>query len=39
MEYQKLINLSENTPNQPTKFIRTKIWARETYNKSSEIKI
>ena len=38
MEYQKLINLSENTPNQPTKF-RTKIWARETYNKSSEIKI
>ena len=25
MEYQKIINLSENTPNQPTTF-RTKNW-------------
>ena len=25
MEYQKIINLSENAPNQPTKF-RTKKW-------------
>ena len=25
MEYQKIINLLENTPNQPTKF-RTKNW-------------
>ena len=25
MEYQKLINLLENTPNQPSKF-RTKNW-------------
>ena len=25
MEYQKMINFLENTPNQPTKF-RTKIW-------------
>ena len=26
MEYQKIINLLENTPSQPTKF-RTKNWA------------
>ena len=26
MEYQKIINLLDNTPNQPTKF-RTKNWA------------
>ena len=25
MEYQKIIELLDNTPNQPTKF-RTKIW-------------
>ena len=25
MEYQKIINLLDNTPNQPTKF-RTKNW-------------
>ena len=37
MEYQKIINLLVNTPNQPTKF-RTKNWveinddARGTYN-------
>ena len=37
MEYQKIINLLDNTPNQPTKF-RTKSWvkinddARGTYN-------
>ena len=43
MEYQKVINLLDNTPNQPFKF-RTKIWleinddARGTYNKNSQIK-
>ena len=43
MEYQKLINLLENTPKKPTKF-RTKNWveinddARGTYNKDSQIK-
>ena len=41
-EYQKIIKLLENTPNQPTKF-RTKNWveinddARETYNTNSQI--
>ena len=43
MEYQKIINLLDNTLNQPSKF-RTKIWveinddARETYNTNSQIK-
>ena len=43
MEYQQIINLLENTPNQPTKF-RTKYWveinddARRTYNTNSQIK-
>ena len=43
MEYQKIINLLENTPNQPTKF-RTKKWVeindetRGTYNTNSQIK-
>ena len=42
MEYQKLINLLENTPNQPSKF-RTKNWVeinddkRGTYNSNSQI--
>ena len=27
MEYQKIINLSENTPNQPSKF-RIKSWIK-----------
>ena len=40
MEYRKIINLLDNTPNQPTKF-RTKNWVyinddvRGTYNKDS----
>ena len=43
MEYQKIMNLLENTPNQPSKF-RTKNWveinddARETHNTNSQIK-
>ena len=43
MEYQKIINLLDNTPNQPSKF-RTKNWveinddARGTYNTNSQIK-
>ena len=43
MEYQKIINLLENTPNQPNKF-RTKIWVEVndkscgTYNLDSQIK-
>ena len=43
MECQKLINLLDNTPNQPSKF-RTKIWverndeSRGTYNTNTHIK-
>ena len=43
MEYQKIIDLLENTPNQPFKF-RTKNWidinddAGRTYNKNSQTK-
>ena len=43
MEYQKTINLLDNTPNQPSKF-RTKNWVeinddlRGTYNTNSQIK-
>ena len=42
MEYQKIINMLDNTPNQPTKF-RTKNWveindyARGTHNRDSQI--
>ena len=43
MEYQKIINLLDNTPNQPFKF-RTKNWVEinddlhRTYNNNSQIK-
>ena len=42
MEYQKIINLLDNTLNQPTKF-RTKNWvendeSRGTYNKDNQIR-
>ena len=43
MEYQKIINLLNNTPNQPAKF-RTRNWieindnAHRTYNTNSQIK-
>ena len=43
MEYQKIINFLDNTPNQPTRF-SAKNWveindnARGTYNKNSQIK-
>ena len=43
MEYQKIINLLDNTPNQPSKF-RTKNWVEinddyfGTYNSSRQIK-
>ena len=43
MEYQKIINLLGNTPNQPTKF-RTKNWieinddSSKKYNTNSQIK-
>ena len=43
MEYQKVINLLDNTPNQPTKF-RTENWfetnddSRGTHNTNSQIK-
>ena len=43
MDYQKIINLSDNMPDQPTKF-RTKNWVeindekRGTYNTNSQIK-
>ena len=42
MEYQKIINLLDNTPNQPTKF-RTKNWveindeSRGTHNTNNQI--
>ena len=43
MEYQKIINLLDNTPNQPSKF-KTKIWVETndgsygTYNTGTQIK-
>ena len=43
MEYQKIIHMFDNTPNQPSKF-RTKNWvevndeSRGTYNVNSQIK-
>ena len=43
MEYQKIINLLDNKPNQPTKF-RTNNWieinddSRGTYNTNSQVK-
>ena len=43
MEYQKVMNLLDNTSNQPSKF-RTKNWveineeSRGTYNANSQIK-
>ena len=43
MKYQKIINLLDNTPNQPNKF-RTKNWveinddSRGAYNTNSQIK-
>ena len=43
MEYQKMVNLLDNTPNQPTKF-RTKYWveindeSHGVYNTGSQIK-
>ena len=42
MEYQKIINLLDNKPNQPSKF-RTKNWVKINdacgmYNKDSQIK-
>ena len=44
MKFQKMINLLDNTPNQPTKF-RTKNWVelindtRERYNTNSQIRL
>ena len=44
MEYQKIINLFENTPNKPSKF-RTKSWvevndeSHGTYNVNSQVKL
>ena len=32
MEYQKIINLLDNTPNQPSKFIEQKIGLKEMMN-------
>ena len=43
MKYQKMINLLDNTPNQPTKF-RTKNWveinddSRAKYNAGTQIR-
>ena len=43
MEYQKIINLLDNTPNEPTKF-STKNWVQintescRTYDNNSQIK-
>ena len=43
MEYQKIIDLLDNTPNQPSKFrtkssIKINDDTRETYNTNSQIK-
>ena len=44
MEYQKIINLLDNTSNQPSKF-KTKSWteingqSREVYNANSDIRL
>ena len=43
MEFQKMINLLENTPSQPTKFrtknlVKINDYARGTYNTNSQIK-
>ena len=44
MEYQKIINLLDNTPNQPSNF-KTKSWwkindeSRGTYNKDNQIRL
>ena len=43
MEYQKIINLLDNTPNQPSKFKKKKRIeinddSRGTYNANSQIK-
>ena len=43
MEYQKTLNLLDNTPNQPTKFrtkklVETNDEERRTYNTNSQIK-
>ena len=43
MEYQKIKNLLDNTPNQPTKFrtknsIEINDESRETYNTNSQIR-
>ena len=43
MEFQKIINLLDNTPNQPSEF-KTKNWveindeSRGTYNKNNQIR-
>ena len=44
MEYQKIMNFLDNTPNKPSKFGTTNRFeinydARGTYNKDSQIKI
>ena len=43
MDYQKIINLLDNTPNQPTRFRTTNLieinnGPRETYNTNSHIR-
>ena len=43
MDYQKIINLLDNTPNQPTRFRTTNLveinnGSRETYNTNSHIR-
>ena len=36
MEYEKIINLLENTPNQPTKF-RAKNWVEINHDESRDL--
>ena len=38
MEYQKIINLLDNTPNQPSKF-RTKNWNSQIKFKDYNVKV
>ena len=39
MDYQKIINLLDNTQNEPSKFrVRNWLQSRGTYNKDNQIK-
>ena len=39
MEYQKIANLIDDTPNQPSNWVETKDESRGTYNVNSQITV